>query len=434
MHYLIIIIIIIISLTLCHIINNTDFVGASGHVSFNKLGDRINGLYSFASILDNGSIDYFGYFYHDEIGKIHCHLNKSKIRFPKYFGDVIPQSQINISVKLENINTVAILMTFVLSFISFSVALFFMITLIIYRNKAAIRKVSWRLNVVMCIGAMLGCITAICYGIDETIITSETSFINLDNMCNFRLWIITLSYTLLFMPLFLKTYRLSRIFKKVLTSRVIQDKHLFIGLLLCILIDLIVLTMVTIIVPSFREFYNGQLETIDELRKRQVTYAKCASDEGGIYLLLVFMKMCELIFGIYMALGVARIRDVTNILPTLDETGIQLLSIVFTVIIIGVITPLYSITKEAPTFCYLIIGISILLVLNIVLFLNLFPRIYAVITRNDEKYHITPIERIENELKSKFKCLPQIVEIVMQKKVSVYRKIKVLQRCHSTPL
>eukprot|EP01084_Bolivina_argentea_P258489 435791_1 len=76
------------------IINDIDFNGATGHVTFDKNGDRIDGLYAFANILQDGTINNFGYFYEDMNGEIISNINKDKIVFPYYFTEngLTPQS------------------------------------------------------------------------------------------------------------------------------------------------------------------------------------------------------------------------------------------------------------------------------------------------------------------------------------------------------
>eukprot|EP01084_Bolivina_argentea_P258488 435790_1 len=69
------------------IINDIDFNGATGHVTFDKNGDRIDGLYAFANILQDGTINNFGYFYEDMNGEIISNINKDKIVFPYYFTE-----------------------------------------------------------------------------------------------------------------------------------------------------------------------------------------------------------------------------------------------------------------------------------------------------------------------------------------------------------
>ena len=83
-----------------------------------------------------------------------------------------------------------------------------------------------------CIGCITAYITVIIYGIPVT-----------DKLCNAREWLVAISFTLVFMPLFAKTYRISAIFNNILKLRQtdIKDYHLIMGVLACVFIDIIFL-------------------------------------------------------------------------------------------------------------------------------------------------------------------------------------------------
>ncbi len=83
-----------------------------------------------------------------------------------------------------------------------------------YREKEVIKTASWNLNFVMCFGSILGCLCAITFGFDERWFGSD----RLDFTCNFNLWILVLSFTLVYAPMFAKMYRLSKVFSKVFAS------------------------------------------------------------------------------------------------------------------------------------------------------------------------------------------------------------------------
>ena len=48
---------------------------------------------------------------------------------------------------------------------------------------------------------------------------------------------------------------------------------------------------------------------------------------------------------------------------------------------------------------YVVVCAAILVIGNVVLFLNLFPRIFAALTGNEEQYEQTPDQRIESKIK-----------------------------------
>ena len=120
------------------ITNDIDFIGASGDISFDNNGDRQNGLFSFGNILNNGSINYFGYFYEktgrnntsSDIDNIEAVIDINKIKWPSYFEEkgIIPHSQIIVYDKLLMINkTLSIIM-----FIIFSICIIIILSAIIF--------------------------------------------------------------------------------------------------------------------------------------------------------------------------------------------------------------------------------------------------------------------------------------------------------------
>ena len=84
-------------------------------------------------------------------------------------------------------------------------------------------------------------------------------------------------------------------------------------------------------------------------------------------------------------MDVMRIEDVTDLMTTFDETGIQIISIIFTFCVLCILTPIFIFGPTGePDFFYMLISITIILVANVVLFLNLLPRTIAVIKGGDD--------------------------------------------------
>ena len=186
------------------IVNKTDFIGASGHITFDENGDRIDGLYSFGNILEDGTVDFFGYFYMNLEGEVKHQFNISKIIWPDDFEEkgIKPQSGTLIIEEITTIDKAVSITMVSLLFLSIFVTLAFMIFILCFRGNIVIKAASYRLNSIMCIGAIMGYSAMILYGIDESIVSDIHT---LDVLCNIRFWILIISYTVLFIPLFLKT-------------------------------------------------------------------------------------------------------------------------------------------------------------------------------------------------------------------------------------
>ena len=316
------------------ITGKVDFIGATGRVIFDMNGDRIKGLYSFANVIDNGNVQFFGYFYqNDSNGSVVYHLDVDKIVWPEHFSskNMTPRTNVLYTKKQSNIHIANSSTMIVLLSVSCIVALISMIFVISKKKNIIIKAASWRMNIIMCSGAIIGYLGGIAYGMDEKFIAgTKHKAVILDVLCNIRLWMVMIAFSLLFMPLFAKTYRLSLVFKAMLTKTVVKDTMLFVMVLVCVLVDILLLTIFTSIKPLQRVYLEGDIETIDELRAIQHIHGVCDFSEDidhfnwSFYAFLLFFKLCELVWGLWVALDVSRIKDITNMLGKFDETGIWL--------------------------------------------------------------------------------------------------------------
>eukprot|EP01083_Nonionella_stella_P099469 279690_1 len=198
---------------------------------------------------------------------------------------------------------------FTLLALSLACAVGFIAFVVYYRRYKILRASSWALTVLMCIGAVMSYLTAFMYGLDERYVASAST---LTALCNIRIWSLCISFTLLFMPLFVKTYRIRKIFCNVtLIQTNIDNKRLFIYISICVLIDILLLTTYAIINPSQRIYMNN--------------YGKCSLNEVSIdyvfYGLLLFWKTCELSFGVAQAIQVLRAQrlETTEIIIAHDK-------------------------------------------------------------------------------------------------------------------
>eukprot|EP01084_Bolivina_argentea_P282105 482821_1 len=201
------------------IINQTNFTGASGHVSFSESGDRENGLYSFGNILNDGNISYIGYLYYDDDRNSYVPvINVSKIVWPHYFTDmgISPRSHQHIQKEILPTGLISLISTwsiFVLSVVSIAVALFIMVSLCIYSKKNIVIQ-QWYIGYFICSGAILGYCSVILFTLDEGGLFKLFKLFNvsdtlLEICCNLRVCLLILSYSLIFIPWFAKTYELT---------------------------------------------------------------------------------------------------------------------------------------------------------------------------------------------------------------------------------
>ena len=387
------------------IINNEiAFIGASGHIKFDQNGDRSDGLYAFGNAGENGYVSYFGYFYQDG-DNLTLMVDYDNITWPKYFVErgIEPRSGIKTTERIQDISQHVRTPLYIFCCLSLVITLIYASLTWHYHTNRVLRAASWRINLVMCVGCLFGYISIIIYGVDEHWVNAGPSFTFL---CNFRLWLWILSYTLLFMPLFMKTYRLSRIFSEILEKKHLSDTKLLKGIGICITVDLLLLTIYTSIEPLQRLYIEGELKPIDELQETQYMYGSCETTNGTQYIyyaLIALWKAIETLFGLYCALSVSRVgrKELTQF----DETTQQLLSILFLFIALCVALPVGALGPSTnPSFYYGVIGVLTLSVGNVTTTLNMLPRLWALVRGNaEEKFSQSADEKLEDMIVDKLR-------------------------------
>eukprot|EP01084_Bolivina_argentea_P062281 113878_1 len=321
------------------IINHTQFLGVTGNVSFDEKGDRQNGLYGYGNLLQNGSVHYVGIFSMNENNTVHSIINDYDIVWPSEFiqkGVIPPRSSILIVYKLITINQ--ILFYFICSLVSISTlfVIFCICSTYYFHKEPIILAISWKLNMFVCIGCLLCYCGIILYGIDEYytfLAENETKF---HVICNVRMWLLCTGFTLIFMPLFVKTFRLAKIFQSFDIEN-ISDFKLVCMLIVCLLIDIILLTFYTLLEGLQRKTKYGSVQIIDQLQQIQSNYGVCTSSDihkTAFYITLGCWKLLQLIFGGYVAIVVSRIGLKKLYLTKYDETGQQVFAITITVLIL----------------------------------------------------------------------------------------------------
>eukprot|EP01083_Nonionella_stella_P257974 882409_1 len=155
------------------------------------------------------------------------------------------------------------------------------------------------------------------------------------------------------MPLFAKPYRLSKIYPDpingIFQKKYIPDVKLFRLIAISVMIDIILLMILTLLSPLQRLYLPGDIVSIDALRQTQYIYGSCSFDEvyfsatfWYFYGFIVLWKLCQALWGIHWALNLSRVRgQMLEGLNQFDETGSQLLSLVFTVVVIASCVPVW---------------------------------------------------------------------------------------------
>ena len=259
-------------------------------MSFDENGDRKNAFYAFGNVISDGSINFFGYCYLNENGSVQVKVDTSIIEWPRNFTlrGIRPQSTKIITNKTRTISEVTLITMFVFIGLATMVVLGYIVLIILYRSNKIIKAASWKLNIVCCFGAVLLYIGAFLYGFDENTISEQTT---LTIICNIRVWLILIGFTIFFMPLFLKTFRISRIFEGKFQEVSISDEKLLFYVVVCVCVDLVLLIIFSAVIPFERKYISingakGSVE-IDALQITEYKYGVCICNSNIIFDLIV---------------------------------------------------------------------------------------------------------------------------------------------------
>eukprot|EP01083_Nonionella_stella_P001232 3601_1 len=385
-------------------LNEVSFVGASGNVFYDKNGDREEGLYALGNALTDGTIDYFGYFYENN-GDLKLSVAFDNIIWPKDFVErgMTPQSDVVTHTQIVAIEQGVLIPIYVLTIISMIVVIVYAFLTVKYHSHSVLRAASWKINLVMCVGCLCGYTSTMVYGVDENNGVEAGPMFSF--LCNFRIWLWVMSYTLLFMPLFVKTYRLSQIFSEILEKRVLEDKHLLYMVLGCVAVDIVLLVIYTSIEALQRMYVSGSYEQIDQLQRVHYQYGSCESENGIHYIfygLIALWKTIESLFGIYCALSVSRVGR--QELSQFDETTQQLLAIGFLVGALCIAIPVGALgPTDNPSYFFCVVGLLTISVGNVTASLNMLPRLLAVIQGKTAAYTQSPEKKMEMLIRKQLK-------------------------------
>ena len=295
-----------------------EFIGSTGYVAFDDDGNRLNALYTIGNVIDsNGSIEYFAVWddsYNtseadiDDTDESDCNNCTQDIIWPDAFveRDMQPRSEKLITYEVVSCNVTVEVVFTVLCILSICIVLFAIYLQWRWRKNKILMAASWKLNILTCTGCIMSHFVIIMYSWPST-----------TALCNIREWFLAISFTLVFMPLFMKTYRLSVLFTGMLKVRTMSDYKLVIGVLICLLLDCIIMSVFTAIEIDDIELVNGPKYSVHELWDVQQLYVYCNKDGkhfgGGhgtdkvFVVVIASWKAIQLLYGLCVALVDSRI-------------------------------------------------------------------------------------------------------------------------------
>ncbi|XP_015751028.1 PREDICTED: gamma-aminobutyric acid type B receptor subunit 2-like [Acropora digitifera] len=236
-----------------------------------------------------------------------------------------------------------------------------------------IKMSSPRMNNVIVIGAILIYVSGILLGIDGNFVSPSTEVIV---QCRFSTWIACIGFTLGFGGMFLKTWRVHKIFVNRTKKMVISDYQLFAMLALFIAIDLLVIVIREVIDPQWaNQHFTGREEYDNSTDTKYVPYyIDCASSYRNEWLYVFYAyKGLMLAFGVFLAFET---RNVT--VPALNDSryiGLSIYNVVFPCAL-GI--TVVSVIDNAPDVWYAVLSVLVVFCTSITLCFVFIPKILTV--------------------------------------------------------
>mmetsp|Transcript_228 Transcript_228/g.210 ORF Transcript_228/g.210 Transcript_228/m.210 type:complete len:597 (+) Transcript_228:81-1871(+) len=240
------------------------------------------------------------------------------------------------------------------------VCLISLIVLALYRKRKVIRYSSAPFSIIMLIGCVLGAIAPISFAY----VTPSSCFA--------RPVLLSISFTLIFLPLLVKTYRIYKLFgSKKLSHVIIKDRHLMLVIGLFLFFDAIILC-IWLSLPDVKPVPT-------EIHENDFSYTdRCTSKHNDtVAIIIVVYKAVILLVGLLLAY-------LTRHAPSLfNETKSIMGTMYMFVIIVGVGIPLMSLIVDQPTVTFIIQTFVITLAIITVLAQFFVPKFYLLYTVND---------------------------------------------------
>ncbi|XP_071506418.1 gamma-aminobutyric acid type B receptor subunit 2-like [Diadema antillarum] len=350
-------------------LDSMQFLGVSGPVVFNEIGDRIGVLRINKNI--NGTLVDIGRYYKQN-DRIEWFLPMEQIWASN--GGKPPEDADSHQTVVDQVSRELFISMLTFSIIGIVLAIAFLAFNVHYRDEKLIKMSSPNMNNIIIGGCILTYVTAILLGVDIRLLDEN----NLKIMCQARTWIFAIGFTLSFGAMFSKTWRVYSIFtNKKLQKRVIKDYRLFVMVGILLLIDIIVILVWQLIDPLSVEVTVINFKT-DPNRPNLIIKTEqhnCDSKHEQYFIWTLFIyKGLLLVFGTFITW---QTRNVS--IPALNDSRYIGLSVYTVVIFSALGVPLSFLLAENSSYSYAIIAGLILFCTTLTLSLLFLPKVFSII-------------------------------------------------------
>ena len=358
------------------ITSKINFVGITGPIHFDYNGDRRSGFYSYGGLFANNTKPViFGVM--NENGEVT--IDADKIQFPPQFEHkplsypFVEHHKVTINEKtfhiIECLSCLSMIITFIVA------------CLLLYFSKGT--KVGVRMQLIVCFGCFLSFLGLLLYGIQNTYSDKYYDELKIfyDIGCNINILFMNIVFTLSCIPMFSFAYQFNfsiskfihknKLFQQNKSSEKnkLNDKDLSIRIFCALIIDFVLFSLFVIGQYIAYKFYNINLlsfkfiesgniqETDDPLKQIQYEYGECCSNLRGVTI------------GFYVVFLMYKCIQIWVSLSAYSSKIIILF--VFIVLTGSGFITMSTINHNSVTLHYIIESIIILILMNILLFVNI---------------------------------------------------------------
>ncbi|XP_065899591.1 gamma-aminobutyric acid type B receptor subunit 2-like [Dysidea avara] len=341
---------------------NVEFFGLTGNVSFRDNGDRPGKIRVLQYRWSNGNLTkvQFGTV---EKGSLVFDDNESVTTV--FTDDIVDDEEhFYISLPLFVVYTMLSLLGVLFSIICLVFNLWF-------RKQKLVKLGSPYVNVMIIAGAVIFYITVIFFGVDENVASSST----VDHLCQTKVWLVAIGFSLLFGTIFAKTWRIYFIFNyiKPKTKLEMKDIYLFAIVGVLILVDIVILIPPTAVSSAILRREQEEVEGEDAGDLPGII-GVCTSDNSLPWItVLLAYKGLVLLAGLFLAFETRKVK-----IRSLNESRFVAMSVYGAVTASIALTPIGFLLNDFPNIQYGIMGIMLLFVTTLILGLVFVSKMYKV--------------------------------------------------------
>ncbi|KAL1138797.1 hypothetical protein AAG570_008859, partial [Ranatra chinensis] len=274
--------------------NSTQFLGVSGIVAFSSQGDRI-ALTQIEQAI-NGTYVKLGYY--DTQADNLTWLNRER-----WIGGKIPQDRTIVRRILRTLSVPLFICMWTISSIGILGAIVLIVFNICYRHRRVIMLSHPVCNTIMLVGVITCLSSVFLLGLDGQFVSPE----NYPGVCQARVWLLSIGFTLGYGAMFSKVWRVHRLTTKAKSDSVkkIEPWKLYSMVTGLLSLDIVLLLTWQLADPLQRRIEVFPLEdptSIDDDIKIRPELEHCESDNNNIWLGIVYgYKGLVLLFGLFLA-------------------------------------------------------------------------------------------------------------------------------------